>query len=47
VGIALVVLTTLGLSSCGITEADRAPTSKILLSAAKVYELTMSASLSG
>jgi hypothetical protein len=37
------MLATLGLSACGNTNANRAPTSKIVLSAAKVYELTMSA----
>jgi hypothetical protein len=41
--IALVILATLGLSACGSTSANRAPTSSIVPSAAKVYELTVSA----
>jgi hypothetical protein len=41
--ISLVMLATLGLSACGNTSAKRAPTSNVVLSAAKVYELTMSA----
>lgn len=41
--VAFVMLVTLGLSACGRASGNRAPTSKVVLSAAKVYELTMGA----